>query len=353
MDKNIITVCGVRFDLSTVGGSFGRSHNEYRHCSRCELPLTDPASWERGVGPVCARKDTNLYAKTIPVNFTLATAYAFAVNAATLPPELQPIWKRLLEVLIEKAGVAGLENANFMAAVGQDVRSLAKMIDWMLSFRLTASDKNNMIHLVKYLGFVGLASVLAGNASTGEAKVWFENGRCYLKGSSNKGGWAAFRGVQGSTYPRRRGSSEPYSVPATFGNRFVQIVSEFWPCIENSELEKVADLAKQHLKTVAPAAPVVTPNRPQGPSAMIRERSDDFTLQFDWVSDKTPQVVLALKKISPSMRNYDPNTRTWSFRKQCLPQVRQAVDNVYVVTVVATREQTPVSQYRRSSFYGR
>ena len=241
MGKNIITVCGDRFDLSTVGGSFGSSHNEYRYCSRCESPLTDPASWERGVGPVCARKDTSIYAKTIPVNFTLATAFACGVSVSTLPAELQPVWTRVMDRLLKKASAAGVSNENFMAAVGQDVRSLAKLIDWMLSFRQTPTNKQHMIQLVKYLGFVGLASVLAGTASTGEAKVWFEGGRCYLRGSSNKNGWAAFRKLQlqGARYPLSRGSKEPYSVPAALVNRFERLLASFGLLLKTTSSTKL------------------------------------------------------------------------------------------------------------------
>lgn len=356
MSKNIITVCGDRFDLSTVGGSFGSSHNEYRYCSRCESPLTDPASWERGVGPVCARKDTSIYAKTIPVNFTLATAFACGVSVSTLPAELQPVWTQVMDRLLKKASAAGVSNENFMAAVGQDVRSLAKLIDWMLSFRQTPTNKQHMIQLVKYLGFVGLASVLAGTASTGEAKVWFEGGRCYLRGSSNKNGWAAFRKLQlqGARYPLSRGSKEPYSVPAALVNRFVEIVSEFWPIIENDELDKVTAEAKQFNATnpaVTTATPVAAPSK--GPTAVIRLRSSDFTLQFDWIRDKTPLVVDNLKKIAPSLRSYDPNSRSWFFRKEVMNAVRAAVDPVYTVTVEETNMVTPTMQYSRFSYYRR
>lgn len=351
--SNVVTVCGVRFDLGAQAGTFGRSHNEVRHCSRCELPLTDPASWERGVGPICAKKDTLLYTKTIPVNFTIATLMAMGIKVENLPEEGRKVWTRMVDVLLTKAQDAGHTNANFMAAVGQDVRSVAKIIDWMLSFRMDRATKSALILLVKSLGFVGLASVLAGNASTGDTKVSFENGRCCLRGSSNKPGWAAFRQVQGATYPRRRGSSEPFTVPATFVNRFAEIASEFWPCFEDAQLDEVRLQAAAWLAAQLPAPkPEVAVQAYVGPVATLAKRSDDYSLRFDWVNGKTPEIVAAIKVQIPSgLRSYDPATRMWFFRNEVVAKVKGILEGVYKVVEVATTDRTPPSQYQRSSYY--
>lgn len=71
--------------------AFGRNRN--RHCSRCGRELEDPASEERGVGPICAAKDTVLFARAIPANYAGATAILLGMPYMTaLPQEVQAMF---------------------------------------------------------------------------------------------------------------------------------------------------------------------------------------------------------------------------------------------------------------------
>jgi hypothetical protein len=87
--------------LSSLGEK-AKSCKDVRHCSRCNLPLTDFSSWERGFGPICAKKDTHLFAKTIPANFAMATAHAMSVKTSNLPKDIVSVWTDLLEIILDK-----------------------------------------------------------------------------------------------------------------------------------------------------------------------------------------------------------------------------------------------------------
>ena len=227
--------------VASLGG-LSRSHNEKRKCSRCGLGLEDPASFERGQGPVCAKKDTHLFAKTIPANFPMATMNAMSVNVELLAETVRPVWRSVIELLTFKSSralaAANLDTLVFHAS-GEDCRLIVKVIDWMLSFETRGDQKNLLIQTVKNLGYPGLAGVLAGQSSTGEAVLAFDDvkGVLTLKGSSNKAGFLAMRKIPGIVVPRYR-SQGVYEAPASQHEKFIAAVMEFWPCF-SGEVEAI------------------------------------------------------------------------------------------------------------------
>ena len=331
-----------------------RSCNDVRHCSRCGLPLTDPASWERGQGPICAHKDTVIYAKTIMANFTMATAHAMSVKPELLPSDVAPVWSALRDVLFDKSEHAissSSSDAFTFSFSGEDCRLIAKVIDWMLSFRMASDMKFNLIQIVKFLGFVGLAGVLSGKSSTGDAELKFDAalGVLSLTGSSNKAGFTVMRRIPGITFPRYRGQGA-YTAPASQHPAFIAACMEFWPCF-NGEVDSITEQCKAwlavHPPVVAAASRLAIAPRTvtvsSKPVATVTNRSTDFTIAFPWISGVTMRLVEEIKTIPRAARSYDPATKIWSIRADHKAQVISLLSGAYDVVEVQGGE-TPAAK---------
>lgn len=334
--------------IKDISGRMTRSHHELRHCARCRKALTDPASWERGIGPLCAQKDTALFAKTIVQRPAMVLAAFMAVDQAKLPLETQEVFAILKEVACEKMfNLTTQPGADGFAASGEDCRILAKCIDWLLSFRLDAVNKDILIGAVNHMGFVGLASVLAGKASTGESKVEFKDGRLYLLGASNKLGFLEMRKIPGVVLPRYRGAKEPFTVPAAHAERFFQVACEYWPMFD-ADIAAVKKLCAEWVaanpERVEVKQSVYNNNQP---IATLRCRTEDVIVNFGWVKGKTESVVSELKgQIPSSSRTYNPETRNWFVKKELLDTLKKILSGVYLIEVKETDEKTPVGTFK-------
>lgn len=296
-------------------GKLTRSCNDVRHCSRCNQPLTDPASWERGIGPICAKKDTHLFAKTIAANYAMASIHLLNVSVDTLPETLQPVWISLVGLVLEKMQTASKNTAdNDFYITGEDCRLVCKVIDFMLSYKLPGNAKRDMIQLVKHLGFVGLAGVLSGESSTGAAELKFENGKLSLIGSSNKSGFNAMRVIPGIVVPRKRGGGA-YEAPAAQHDKFIAAVMEFWPCFDG----KVDEIRTQCMEWIAANPIIVNKQLAIDPSkrnakVMYRSATNEIVVSFDWLKEVSPRIIDEIKTINFRERRYDATTRTWTIK---------------------------------------
>jgi len=303
-------------------GTLTRSCHDVRHCSRCGKPLTDPASWERGIGPICDGKDTAIFAKTIPADLIQASFKALMVDVNTLPAAVGEVWVAAKACLMDQtrtaigaAHAAGESGGSKLT--GEDCRLLAKVIDWMLSFvGVSGANKRALIDVVRCLGFIGLAGVLSGEASTGAASLKFENGLLTLVGSSNKAGFSRMVKIPGVRVPPR-GSKKPYTAPAAQHEAFLAAAVEFWPCFEGS-----AENVKAEALAWLEANPVKQAVAPVASYAIRGAGPFRFTLSFQWDKAKSPAIVEKLKSVPSRERSYDPATRSWSFDKRHLPFVQ-------------------------------
>lgn len=305
------------FGLNTIIAGFGkitRSCNDVRHCSRCNQPLTDPASWERGIGPICAKKDTHLFAKTIPANYAMASIHLLNVNVEVLPSDLRPVWNSLTWLVLEKMQAASKGTAdNQYLITGEDCRLIVKVIDFMLSFNIAPQPKRDMIQVVKHLGYLGLAGVLSGESSTGEAELKFESGKLSLTGSSNKAGFNAMRTIPGIIIPRRRGGGA-YEASAIHYKKFIAAVMEFWPCFDG-KIEEISSQCEEWIATNSVRG--VEQSRLNGkPTATITNRSSDFTLGFVWDNSVSRRLVDELKTIPYNERSFNVISKIWTFQSQ-------------------------------------
>lgn len=326
--------------------------NTARFCSRCGDALTDPASRECGVGPVCRRKDTHLYAKTIAANFGIATIRAMSVVETDLAPEVRDTWKAAVKRLLKAAEkVANLtDDATIMRRTGADLREVIRACDLICSYANPGrSVRSTMVDIINACGYVGLAAVISGQASTSPSRVWFENGRLFMSGLGNKSGWAAMRQIPGIVTPRNRGDRSPYSAPATEATAFLANVRRFWPMYEGDIAALAATaatwVASNPVLAAAPAAPVNP--------FVATVRTADFTVNFPWVRGANMMGFMSqLKTIPANERSYDAPTRTWSFTLAHLDRVLDMARNSNTfgeVRKVDSTATTPEGLYNRQS----
>ena len=140
-------------------------HIGQRFCSRCYKQLTDAASMEVGVGPICRHLDNALMAQCIPSNVEAAVAAYRGLDVGTLPPETVNTF-----VKIEADLVA--DNA----ATRLDWREVVKRIEWMRSHGMPQGTDAALIAIVGALGYIGVVSMWLGEASSGEATCSFVEG---------------------------------------------------------------------------------------------------------------------------------------------------------------------------------
>ena len=349
--------------------------NTYRACSRCGKELTDPASRECGVGPVCRKKDNHLYAKLIQANIPMATALILGTHTEELPLECGERFMTASKSFVKK--MAKLQEANedetVMKLTGADFREEVRALDYILSYSLDSVTRTKLVNIIRHLGYVGLAAVLSGEASKSKAKVYFEGGRICLKGTGCTSGFHKMRKIRGIKTPRYRGSKEPYSAPASQAEEFLAVVIEHWPLYEGTldDLRtEVSAWTKKNGKAIKTENAALAQEDLLGlaTTASLKMRTDDFVLSFKWLNGADIKGMLGrLKKIDSKERSYNPNTKNWMFRKQHLDTVKKIVAKVYeAVVILESEDETPQSDwvkrnpypnrrrrggYRRSNFY--
>lgn len=329
--------------------------NTLRFCSRCGDALTDPASRECGVGPVCRRKDTHLYAKTISANFGIATIRAMSVREDMLAPEVQDTWKAALKRLLKAAEkVANLtDDMTIMRRTGADLREVVRACDLVCSYENPGREvRNAVIDVVHACGYVGLAAVLAGQASTSPSRVWFENGRVFMAGLGNKSGWAAMRQIPGIITPRNRGDRSPYSAPAAQATTFLANVRRYWPMYEG-DLAALATEAATWITANPQAAARVAASTTPVHAFVATTRTADFVISFPWVAGANMMGFMSqLKTIPANQRSYDAATRTWSFTLENLDRVMNMARECNTfgeVRMTDSTATTPEGLYNRQS----
>lgn len=329
---------------------------QHRYCSRCRCELSDVASMERGMGPLCAGKSTKLYAKTIPANYALANISALSIRDEFIHPECHALWNETKQKLLEATqNAANVDQNHQFAWTGEDLRKIVKSIDFILSYRHPRDiARENLIQVVMHLGYVGLAGVLSGEASTGEARLWFEDGLIKLQGSRNKSAYRAFAMLRGVKLPRAVG--QPYMAPISLLEPFLSLVSQYYPMYEGD----FNTIRSEAATWVPPVAPVITVQTSTPVAdlmdgvALIRIRSEDFTLQFNWMRHMDMNSFIANLKnsVNYNERAFDMVTKLWRFKKAHLELIKSVIANsgLFTETIVnETEDTTPANSYTTSS----
>lgn len=231
------------------------NHNASRNCTRCGLPLTDAASMEAGIGPICRKLDNALLARLIPSNLPSARASFEAVDLTTAAPETVKTLNEVYEAIFSEE-----------ALTRADWRLEVKRIEWALSYPANNSLRRDLTDAVRALGYVGLASLWNGDAATGKATVQFLNNRIVVSGPRNKAVRMAFRSIYGRVFhdPKKLIEAAAWSFPATQYEAVFMAVLKHYPNFDG--LMETMEAAKAAVAAATPA-PVQTAviDTPVGP----------------------------------------------------------------------------------------
>ena len=298
----------VYFNASSVASPASRS------CVRCGKELTDAASMEVGIGPICRKLDNAILATHIPAN--VAAALDSFAGIPELPiGAVQDTFNNVLAAL--KAGGKS------------DWRVEVKRMEWMLSFEAVRQVAyKGMLATVRALGYVGLASLWEGEAATGLATVRFESGRLFIKGPRNKGAVRAFRAIVGRLF---HGATKEWSVPAAQSAAFTAAVHAHYPV--NTGL----DAALAAATAVTAATPAPSPSAPsQKPASGLLIEAAGATLVI-----KTPYsaaFVGQVKSLPYPDRKWDAAQKAWVVNAAHLDTVKGMVAACYGKQPVVTGE---------------
>lgn len=331
--------------------SLAFQRNERRRCSRCGLPLEDPASEERGYGPICARKDTHLYAKTIEANYPFAISIIWGMSPENLPEACLPKFNEIRDALLKHSNKAAMasEGGREFELTGEDLRKIIKGLDWILSFRMEEKDRALLVSAVKWLGYNALAAVLSLEASTSSAPLWFKDGFLYLKGASCKAGFLAMKAIPGIKVPARRGNGEPFSVPAAQAAPFLEAVQNFWPFyvvsdangqpVEGGTIQQLAQEAAQWVESNPMAVPSfeeleAAEGADKKPVIIARTNGDWTAFVLPWLKNQN-QAMYALigeiKKIPVKQRKYNPATKEWTTHASHGEAIKRLLGELFTV----------------------
>jgi hypothetical protein len=221
------------------------THNTSRICTRCGKELTDAASMEAGIGPVCRDLDNALLARLIPSDVVKARATFDNVDLTAVAPET-------LKTLNEVYGALFADDA--MAR--EDWRAEVKRIEWSLSHPSNNYMRGDLTSVVAALGYIGLAALWNGEAKTGKAMVTFMNNRIVVQAANCKAARATFRSIPGRIF-HSVGTLTPkaaWSFPAKqFEAAYLAVIKHY------PNFEGLNEAIEQAKKFVPPSASVKVP----------------------------------------------------------------------------------------------
>lgn len=228
-------------------------HNPSRFCTRCHKELTDAASMEFGVGPICRDLDNALLAKLYPSDVPSARSVFNDIDLALVAPvSVETINKVYTNLFADDASKR------------DDWRDDVKRIEWALSFPENNYLRAQLTQVVAALGYVGLAALWNGEAKTGKAFVSFDApaGRIVIQCARSKAGNAAFRVILGRKFHSQGTLNSlgiekaAWSFPAKEHAAVMAAVAKHYP--NNDGLKETCEKAKQFTLSARPAKPVIT-----------------------------------------------------------------------------------------------
>lgn len=308
--------------------------NAARFCSRCGKDLTDAASQECGVGPVCRKMDNKLLAKCLPANPGVAKV-AWASIDLLAQPALVVHAMAVVDAKVEL--MSPVDDDTF----GNDWRETVKRIEWVLSHTLTSPTVDALHDFVSALGYTGLAALWKGDAATGKAVVTFSNGRLSFAGPNNKAGRTSFKAACPGYKFHAKTPTTPaaWSAPAAAHKGFYETMVTHWP--NNEGLAEAVEQAQTWLTHSKPVLALVPPTveqvlcdsywdgnaaeleqalkevgalppAPTAPAAKCFVTVDGDTLKV--VTPYSKEFVADLKKLHYKERAWNPVAKCWTVK---------------------------------------
>lgn len=322
--------------------SYTRNHDDrhsagiMRNCSRCRKELTDAASREAGVGPVCRRKTNDLHALQIEANLNVASALFLSLRSDDFAEECEGFSKTKREFTRKMKSLAS-RNDDLTAVTlrGEDFRNVVNWFDYALSFRISSAVRTKAIEIVEALGYVGLGGVLRGDACMSPATLLVEGGVIKLSGKACTAGFRAMkRNIPGVQTPRWRGDKRPYVASVAHAEKFVELALRHWPFMECDPSEVLEDARKAADNM---SADELESPREQRPVATVRKEVSPgvFSVQTPWhgTREQMNTMLAKFKALPRGDRSYDPGSRAWRFKACHLDTILGVVGERYTVTV--------------------
>jgi len=219
-----------------------------RVCIRCGKELTDAASMEAGIGPICRKLDNAVLAASIPADVEQARESLSAVEKSALVEESVPTFNNVFGALFATD-----------ADTRTDWRKEVKRIEWLLSFpQNVESCRAALTNVARGLGYVGLAALWDGKASTGVAMMRCAEGRVFIAAPRNADFRYAVKQINGWRFhPNPDGDRPEWSVPVLAHVALNPLVMTHYPNCPTREqvIAQAATLAQSAL-TGAPMGAV-------------------------------------------------------------------------------------------------
>jgi hypothetical protein len=297
-----------------------------RHCSRCGRELVDAASRECGVGPVCRKKNNDIFSRQIVSKLTIATAQILDFDSTDFHNEIADEFPKVRQKFLKKVERLRQEtnNPNIHMLPGADFRFLADWLDRSLSYPIRNNTRNKTIDLIESLGYVALASVLRGEACMSPAKLYIEGNTIFLNGKSNKAGFVALRRALGRSVktPRYRGDKTPYSTHVSNAETFVKFAIKHWPFMKDVDIDTLLDEAT---KLAANCEPV--DNRTE--ILLYKNMSNEIVAKLPWTGTREQMinVIEKFKNIPFKDRKYNQTTKSWSFHPRHEEKIKEIIKN--------------------------
>jgi hypothetical protein len=279
-----------------------------RACTRCHKELTDAASMEAGIGPICRKLDNALLAKLIPSNVGRAVELLGSLSLATVAPETTDTLSKVVEAVRAPD-----------AAAREDWRVEVKRVEWALSFPANDEIRAMLTSVVAALGYVGLASLWNGEAATGVAVVTCANieglgMRLIITGPKNSAARAAFKTLNGYRF-HSKGSvavveKAAWSFPVACHAAFRLAVITHYP--NNKGLAEAVELAAASVvvPVARASAPVAVPVPVVAPKAKCSIEHAGTMLKVH--SPYNPAFIGALKAtLSWTDRRWNSTEKVW------------------------------------------
>jgi hypothetical protein len=289
------------------------NHTGSRNCSRCGRDLTDAASMDRGIGPVCRKMDNHVLARMIPSNAWAAQRCWASIDAESVP-----------EAARQTLGQIG---ADLLIDTNDDWRTTCKRVEWIISWGVTSKTKQSLVNVVRALGYVGLASLLVGEAAKGLCTVAFENGRLFYQGPRHKAARLATKKIAGWQFHAAKGETKArWSVPAAAYAVFQTLIWNHYP--KNSGLQEAVEAAQAHAsKPVVETAPVA-------PAPTVSVTEQDGVLKVKSPFNKGFISTLKSEIKTWKHRRWNPEEKVWEVHPSHAATLQALIAQFYGEEVV-------------------
>ena len=237
-----------------------------RSCALCQRPLTDAASVETGVGPICRSRSNEALARSFPARFQEAFQLMQIAREKQLLacsiPTLQPTLSSICDALLMDPD----------ARTREDWRIVIKQAEWVLSHNHIGGRVRCLLQdLAEALGYNATAALWRGEMVMGKATLTCVNGHLRLQSPRpNAEVREHLRSSGWKFYP----STCAWELKANSDNKILDaeqfIRSYFFKC----QTDEAIQAARQHLAQT----------QPQAPSMWIK-RSDKIIIKAPYNAD--------------------------------------------------------------------